>query len=478
VTTTVATVALSAEMVVAAADARLVAGETGQRFDGASTDSRTIPPGALFVALSGDRFDGHDFIAAALDRGAAGVLIREDAVGRVPAFGSRLPAPSVLAVPDTLVALQAIARDVRRQSGARVVAITGSAGKTTTKEITAELLSAKYHVFRNQGNLNNHIGLPLSLIELRHGPDVAVVELGMNHFGEIRTLVEIAEPDVRVWTNVGDAHVGHFGSREAIAQAKAEILERSSQSTLLVANADDPLVMAHVSGFSGRVVTFGERAGADVRALNAVDRGVDGTTADVQTQAGLVRLTVPLVGRVQLGNVLAAVAVAIEFGIPAAEIEWRSATLRPVPRRGVAATLSNGVRLVDDSYNASPAAMQAMLAALAASPTRGRRVAVLGEMLELGSAAKELHDECGRAAARARVDELVVVGGPAADGLAEGAAAEGLPAAHIHRYATSAAAADDVARLVGTGDLVLVKGSRGTRTDIIADLIVRAAEEG
>jgi UDP-N-acetylmuramoyl-tripeptide--D-alanyl-D-alanine ligase len=383
---------------------------------------------------------------------------------------------SLIEVPDTLLALQAIGREVRRQSGARVVAITGSAGKTTTKEITATLLSARYRVFRNHGNFNNHIGLPLSLVELRHGPEIAVVELGMNHVGEIRMLVGIAEPDVRVWTNVGDAHVGHFGSREAIARAKAEVLEGATPDTLLVANADDPLVMAHLPGFPGRVVTFGERAGASVRASNVVDLGVDGTTADVETPAGRIHLTVPLAGRAQLQNVLAAVAVALEFGVPVPAIESRTAVLRPVARRGAVTTLANGARLIDDSYNASPAAVEVMLAALAATRTRGRRVAVLGEMLELGESARALHDACGRAVARAGVDELVVVGGSAADGLVEGATAAGLAPGRIHRYSDSVAAADPVARLVGPGDLVLVKGSRGTRTDVIADRLSRAAE--
>ena len=220
----VASVALSAGMVATATGGRLAIGAAEVAFDGVSIDSRTLGPGALFVALRGDRFDGHDFLDAALDRGAAGLLVEKDLGGLFTKNVKRAPR-SLIVVRDTLDALQKLGREVRRRSGARVVAITGSAGKTTTKEITAEFLSATHRVFRNQGNLNNHVGLPLSLIELRHGPEIAVVELGMNHVGEIRTLIGIAEPDVRVWTNVGDAHVGHFGSREAIARAKAEILE-------------------------------------------------------------------------------------------------------------------------------------------------------------------------------------------------------------------------------------------------------------
>ena len=200
---------LTAGMVADATGGRLAAGSVDRVFHTVSTDSRAIDAGALFIALRGDRFDGHAFVADAVRQGAAGVLV----ASAPPASNGS----AVIVVADTLVALQDLARAVRRASGAQVVAITGSAGKTTTKEVTAEFLSAKYRVFRNQGNLNNHIGLPLSLLELRHRPEIAVVELGMNHPGEIRTLVRIAEPDVRVWTNVGDAHIGFFGTRERSA---------------------------------------------------------------------------------------------------------------------------------------------------------------------------------------------------------------------------------------------------------------------
>lgn len=460
-TTVVSAVVLTAGMVANATGGHVVAGAETEVFHGVSTDSRTIEPGALFVALKGDRFDGHAFVADALARGAAGLLV-SDAI-------TVTRDSVVIEVQDTLAALQRLGHEIRRRSGARVIAITGSAGKTSTKEITAELLATEYDVYRNRGNLNNHIGLPLSLTELVHGQQIAVVELGMNHAGEIRTLVAIAEPDVRVWTNVGDAHIGFFGSREAIAAAKAEILEQATKETLVVANADDPLVMAHVSRFPGRRTTFGEAAGADVRATNVVDRGFDGTRADVVTASTSLELDVPLPGRAQLSNVLAAVAVALEFQVPVSKIEERVDGLAAVARRGAVTRLASGVRLVDDSYNASPAAMAAALTTLAMTKTSGRRVAVLGEMLELGDHARALHESAGRTAASSGVNELVVIGGPAADGLAEGAASAGFARARIHRFADSASAADAVARLVAPGDVVLVKGSRGTRTDLVAD---------
>jgi UDP-N-acetylmuramoyl-tripeptide--D-alanyl-D-alanine ligase len=216
-------------------------------------------------------------------------------------------------------------------------------------------------------------------------------------------------------------------------------------------------------------VLFGETPGADVRATRIEDRGIDGTTVDVETRLGRMRLDIALPGRGQVANVLAAAAVALELGVAPSTIESRASTLRPIDRRGSVTMLANGARLIDDSYNASPAAVRMMLDALAATPASGRRIAVLGEMLELGEWSWSLHEACGRAAAAAHLDTLVVIGGPAADGIAAGALTAGLPAADIHRFADSAAAAPQVAGLIRSGDLVLVKGSRGTRTDLVAD---------
>jgi len=466
VTYIVPALALTAGLVAQATGGRLLAGSADRVFDGVSIDTRTLAAGALFIAIRGDRFDGHAFVAQAIDRGASGVLVAEP-----PALAADV---AVIQVADTLRALQDLARAIRRASGTRVIAITGSAGKTTTKEITADLLATRYRVFRNTGNLNNHIGLPLSLISLRDGPDLAVVELGMNHAGELRTLVGIAEPDTRVWTNVGDAHLGYFGSRESVAAAKAEILEHAGSDTLVVANADDPLVMTHVAGFGGRRVTFGESAHADVRAMSVVDRGFDGTSCEVVAKTGSWHLDVPLPGRAQLLNVLAAAAVGLEYGLAPAAIAERVQALTPFVRRGRTHRRRDAVRILDDSYNASPAAVEAMLAALAATPASGRRIAVLGEMLELGEASRALHEACGRAAARAGVHTLVAIGGPVADGFAAGAILAGLPGSRIYRFRDSASAAEPVARLLTAGDLVLIKGSRGTRTDLVVDRLLEA----
>jgi UDP-N-acetylmuramoyl-tripeptide--D-alanyl-D-alanine ligase len=469
VTVAVATVSLTAALVTEATGGSLAAGSPDAVFAGVSIDSRTTASGALFVAIQGDRYDGHEFVADALSRGASGLMVSQPV--EAPA------GVAVISVPDTLQALQNLARDIRRRSRATVVAITGSAGKTSTKELTADLLAARYRVFRNKGNLNNHIGLPLSLTELSAGYDMAVVELGMNHAGEIRTLVGIAEPDVRMWTNVGDAHIGFFGTRAAVAAAKAEILEASSASTLLVLNADDPLVMSAAANAVGRLVTFGTSPSATIRAAAIEDRGFAGTTVDVTSPAGPMRLSLSLPGRAQVMNALAAIAVAQAYGIDAQSIEKTLAAAQPVARRGSIRPAPGGVTVVDDTYNASPAAMDMMLRTLASTPATGRRVAMLGEMKELGDAARDLHERCGHTAAESGVDLLIAVGGPVVDGLASGAISGGMPGSRIWRFEDSGAAAARVSEMVEPGDLVLVKGSRSTRMDIVADALVAKGQD-
>jgi UDP-N-acetylmuramoyl-tripeptide--D-alanyl-D-alanine ligase len=436
-------------------------------------DTRSLDRGDFFVALRGPRFDAHRFVAEAFSRGAIGAMVDRG----LPAGPDGPPdGRALVEVDDTTRALQDLGHAVRTASGARVVAITGSAGKTTTKEAIAAFLAGRYRVVKNRGNLNNHIGLPLSLVQLRERPDVAVMELGMSHTGEISTLVAIAEPEVRVWTNVGDAHIGYFGSSEAIADAKAEILERAGAAHVLVCNADDARVMARARAFAGRVVTFGTAADADVRADEIDDRGVDGTRARVRTRAGARRIETPLIGRGNLQNVLAATAVALEFAVPLDEVAAAALRLTAADRRGAVIRLREGIVLIDDSYNASPSALARTLDVVAAATGAARKVAVLGEMLELGEQSVALHRESGRRAAAAGLHRLIAIGGEPARALAEGAIEAGMPASEVRHVESSASAAPDVAADLRPGDLVLVKGSRGTRTDIVADAI--AAEFG
>jgi len=462
--------ALTAADIAAAAGGRVIQGDAARAIGPIVIDSRSLAAGDFFIAIRGERFDGHDFVADALDRGAIGVLVDRAVAARQAGGGL----PVVIETADTTAGLQGLARDVRRRSGAKVVAITGSAGKTTTKEIAAEFLSARYEVFRNTGNLNNHIGLPLSLLELRSRPEVAVVELGMNHPGEIRTLVGVAEPDVRVWTNVGDAHLGFFASADAIAGAKAEILEYARRDDVLIVNANDPRVMAFASAFTGRVVSFGTDVAADVAADHVEAGGLDGTRASVMTRAGAARIHTPLLGLGNLSNVLAAIAVAIEFDVPLDDIVARAAALRPARHRGELLRLPGGITLIDDSYNSSPAALKRALETVKAATGSARKVAVLGEMLELGSHASRLHEECGRVAAVTGLDLLIAVGGDPSAALARAAVDAGMPAHAVLLAGTSDEAARLALERVRPGDLVLVKGSRGIATDRV---VQRLTEE-
>ena len=456
-------VSLTAADVATATGGHLVSGNGSTAVGKVSIDSRTLAAGDFFIAIRGERFDGHAFVADVIARGAAGVLV--DNAASAAAAGS----VAVVEVADTTKALQDVARFVQRASGTRIVAITGSAGKTTTKEICAEMLSAKYRVFRNQGNLNNHIGLPLSLLELRAGPEVAVVELGMNHPGEIRTLVGIAEPAVRVWTNVGDAHIGFFASTDAIADAKGELLDHARPDDVLVANADDAQVMARARRYAGRLVTFGVDADADVRARDVDMRGLEGTTATVRTPAGEFRLQTPLLGFGNLANVLAATAVAVTLGVPIAAIAERAATLRAAHHRGELLRLPGGVTLIDDSYNSSPTALKRSLETVGKATGSARKLAVLGEMLELGGHATRLHQECGRAAADAGLNFLITVGGDPARELAGAAVAAGMGPHSVAHVPSRREAMDLALQRVRAGDLVLVKGSRGIGLDAVVE---------
>lgn len=457
---------LHASDVVKAVGGRLVSGEASATVPSFSIDSRTVAPGDLYVAIRGERLDGHAFVEQALRAGACGAMVSEPMAGlpRDAADGRLL-----IVAPDTTRALQGLARWIRQRSGASVVGITGSAGKTTTKEIAAAFVGLRHDVMRSSGNFNNHIGLPLSLLELRHGADVAVVELGMNHAGEIRRLVAIAEPDVRVWTNVAEVHVEFFPSIEGVADAKAEILEGATAKTVLVANADDPRVVSRIGGFPGRTVSFGTAEGAAVRAVAIEDAGIDGTRADVTTPLGTLRLESPLLGRGNLFNALAGVAVGLEFGIPLEAMADRARTLTSAPHRGDILKFGDGLVVVDDAYNANPRAVEAALAVVAREARYTRRIAVLGEMLELGEQSLALHQQVGRVAADSDLAALVTVGGASARGIGEAAVASGMPASAVHHVDTSDEAAAYVSGLVRGGDLVLVKGSRGIRTERVVE---------
>lgn len=427
--------------------------------EGWSVDSRTIRPGELFFALKGPRFDGHDFVGQALARGAVGAVVERSLPG--------VQGP-LLVVPDTQRALEAAGSWARDRFQGRVIAVTGSAGKTTTKDAIAELLGTAMEVARSEGNLNNHVGVPLSLLRLPEQARAAVLELAMNHAGEIRRLAALARPEIGVVTNVGHAHVGFFESLDQVALAKRELIESLPPHGVAVLNADDERVAAFAQVHPGLVLTFGFSERADVRAED-VSFGAEGS----RFRVGNVWFECPLPGRHGVMNVLAALAVARLFGLPLERLRDAVRKLEAGGMRG-RRLMHRGVLILDDCYNSNPEALRAMLETLAATPAR-RRIAVLGEMLELGRWAEALHREAGRRVVECGVDVLVGIRG-AARYLVEEAVRAGMPPGAAFFFEDPVEAGRFLRGLLREGDAVLFKGSRGVQVERALQEYLRAEE--
>jgi UDP-N-acetylmuramoyl-tripeptide--D-alanyl-D-alanine ligase len=420
---------------------------------GYSIDSRTLKPGDLFFAIQGERFDGHDFVDAALAAGAVAAVVRPGGQ-HDPDLGR------ILVVPDTLIALQRLALAVRKLWGKTLVGVTGSAGKTTTKEAIAHVLAAKARVLKSEGNLNNHYGLPLQLLRLEPEHEVAVIEMGMNHAGEIAALAKIAEPNVGVVTNVAPVHLGFFDSVREIAKAKYELIESLPRGGTAVLNADDEYVSQFGRDFHGKVVMYGTKAAADVCAQNIVERGEQGSEFDLVAGGVSERVQLPLLGRHNIYNALAAAAVGLQRNMTPSEIARELATMAPAEKRGQVLHIA-GATVINDCYNSNPKALEAMMDALASLPAK-RRIVVAGEMLELGSSADALHYDCGAHAAAKRLDVLIGVRG-AAKKIVAGAYESGLLSAEF--VETPEEAGEWLAASVREGDAVLLKASRGVRLE-------------
>ncbi len=418
-----------------------------------SIDSRTVGPGQLFFAVKGERLDGHDFVREALEKGAVAAIVRRDRLGCY-ADKTRL-----LAVEDTLVALQTLATAVRRLWGRPLVAVTGSAGKTTTKEAIAHVLGSRFGVLKSEGNFNNHFGLPLMLLKLEPQHAVAVIEMGMSHAGEIRALARIAQPEIGVVTNVAPVHLEFFDSIADIARAKYELIESLPASGTAVLNADDQYVSQFARGFKGKKVMYGTHAAADVRAENIQPKGVEGSEFDVLIGSVREHAALPLVGAHNVLNALAAVAVGVEGGLNPSEAVGALAMLTPADKRGQVLQLGN-ITVINDCYNSNPTALNAMVDALAAMPAQ-RRIVVAGEMLELGPAAEEMHRAAGKHVAGKRIDVLVGVRG-LAQAMVNGASRAGTRAEFM---ATPEEAGEWLAREARNGDVVLLKASRGVKLE-------------
>jgi UDP-N-acetylmuramoyl-tripeptide--D-alanyl-D-alanine ligase len=420
---------------------------------GYSIDSRTVQPGELFFAVRGERLDGHDFVEQALSRGAVAAVVRKDQSTR---YSSAI---GLLAVDDTLVALQTLATAVRKMWGKTAIAITGSMGKTTTKEAMAHLLAIKYRVHRTKGNFNNHFGLPLGLLTLEPEYDLAVVEMGMSHAGEISALARIALPNEGVVTNVAPVHLESFDSVAGVARAKYELIESLPHGGTAVLNADDEYVSQFGRDFKGKVVMFGLRSTADVRAENIEVLGPEGTRFDLVSHEVRQSVRSPLLGKHNVYNLLAAAAVALEHGITPSEIEAGLPSLQPADKRGQVVQVGN-ITVLYDCYNSSPRALMAAVDTLAAMPAR-RRIVVAGEMLELGSTGEELHRECGHYVAGRKLDFLLGVRG-LAKAMVDAACEAGMTAKFV---ATPEEAGEWLAHEARDGDVVLLKASRGVKLE-------------
>ena len=422
-----------------------------------STDSRTLKPGELFVALRGENFDAHNFVEAVAKTGAAGAIVEANWNGQVPENFALVRAE------DTLQAYQQLASNYRRSLSLRVVAITGSNGKTSTKDFTAAVLARRFRVTKTEGNFNNHVGLPRTMLEAGSQDEVAVWEIGMNHPGEIAALAKLAAPDVAIITNIGVAHIEFMGSRERIADEKGALAEAVGASGTVILNADDPFTDRISARARGKIILAGTSAGM----IRADEISQSGTGTDFTILEGAHRcraqLAVPGIHMVQ--NALLAVAAGRVFGL---SLEDCAAGLvaAPLTKARLQIKEIGGLQFLDDSYNANPDSMKAALHTLVELDSDGKRIAVLGEMRELGGESERGHREVGETAAALKIDHLVVIGETAA-AIADGARRAGLQNTAVVR--STSEAAELLHDIIAPGDLVLIKGSRAARMEEVIE---------
>jgi UDP-N-acetylmuramoyl-tripeptide--D-alanyl-D-alanine ligase len=440
---------------------------------GVSIDSRTVEPGELFIAIRGPRHDGHGFVVEAFERGALAGVVAADTLSRYP---GELQA-KLYGVDDTLVALGRLGARACQlwrsaKPGRMVAAVAGSVGKTTTKEILAALLGARFGVLKTQGNLNNEYGLPLTLLKMDEQHGAAVVELGMSHRGELAQLTRIAAPDVGVVTRVAVEHLEFFESIDEIALAERELIENlAGPGTTAVLNADDQRVNKFADVAPGRVIRFGTARAAEFRAEKIQERGIEGSEFDFVWPGGRMRLGLPLIGRHNVMNALGALAAASVWGLGAEQAQRVFPTLTPADKRGEVVRFDGDLTVINDSYNSSPTALSALINLLAATAGHRRRIVAAGEMLELGDSSEELHRECGRAAAAlGKIDWIFGVQGYALDFI-DAAVESGFARERTRFFENSQQAAKFLADFVTRGDLLLLKGSRGTRMERVLEAI-------
>ena len=443
---------LSTETILEATKGVLIQGDAETSFTGVSTDSRSIRPGELFFALRGENFDGHRFFAEAMQRGGRGAVVEQE-IERSP--DKTIP---IIKVTNTLQALGDLAHLWRKRHPIPLVAVVGSNGKTTTKEMAAAILGKRYKVMKNAGNLNNLIGLPLSLLKMNSKDGVAILEMGMNHKGEILRLTQIAEPDMGILTTIGPVHLEGLGSIEGVMKAKGELLEGMGARGRVIFNADDPRVAELSKGFQGERQSFGIHNPADWQAIDILTREDGGVSFQLQGPVGRIPISLKVIGRHQVYNALAAAAATIHLGVGMDDIKDGLDAFQPPPMRMELVTLGKGITIINDAYNANPQSMESALLTLE-ELRGGRKIAVLGDMWELGAYAQQAHRELGRTVKERGVDLLFLLG-QFAPLVAEGAKKAGMDPQTIVIGKDHHDVSLLLARTVKTGDWVLVKGSR------------------
>jgi UDP-N-acetylmuramoyl-tripeptide--D-alanyl-D-alanine ligase len=438
----------------------LVSGRREIRISGVSIDTRTLHPGDLFFAIRGAREDGHRYVPLALNKGALGAVV--DYSYEIP---RDYPADKILLrVEDTHRALKAFASLVRRQWKGSLVAITGSMGKTTTKEFAAQVLQTEFSVYRSPGNYNNLFGLPLALFGLSPDDHIGIFEMGMSAPGEIAEMCRIAVPGIGIITNVAPVHLAFFGSMHEIARAKAELAEALPPEGTLIYNLDDPLVRGIGDHYAGNKISFGTSPAADVRAFDIEITALHETRFQLSCAGLIRRVAIPLAGSHFVMNVLPAVALSNYYRLEPEQMVESLRFLRQAPGRGQILQFREGFTVIDDSYNSNPQALSSMLETFSQVPGYQRHILVAGEMLELGSASERLHYECGEFAAKCRLDVVVAVQGAARE-FAQGAVDAGLSDTQVHFFTEINPAINFVTRSVREGDLLLIKGSRGVHLE-------------
>src|SRR5881398_68941 len=439
------------------AGAAVSSGHRKTLIDKISTDSRTLKHGELFVALRGENFDAHSFVESVAKAGAAGAIVDSNWTGEIPENFA------LIRTEDTLQAYQKLAANYRRSLPLKVVAITGSNGKTSTKDFTAAVLARRFRVTRTEGNFNNHVGLPRTMLEATSQDEVAVWEIGLNHPGEVAALARLAAPDVAIITNIGVAHIEFMGSLETIAAEKGALVEAVGPQGTVILNADDPFTKSIMLRARAKVILAGTTAGT-IRA-DEISQSGSGTDFTILEGAHRCRAQLPVPGLHMVQNALLAVAAGRVFGL---SLEDCAAGLiaAPLTKARLQIKEIRGVQFLDDSYNANPDSMKAALRTLVELDAEGRRIAVLGEMRGLGDESERGHREVGETAAMLKVDYLIAIGNVAAT-IAEAAKRAGLE--NSSTVASTAEAAELLADLATPGDLVLIKGSRLARTEQVIE---------